>query len=108
MTRKLGQIDLEWVGMTHVHVCAGCGTPHPGHHDDEPIGEQIPEGEVLLLRYLAQLAEDRKAINNDERLAVEALRTLGTSWAKIAHRLGMDRKTLQRQYAYLAGTEDGA
>ena len=93
------------------HVCSGCGTPHPaascvddGHEHDYVAAGQLPADEVGLLRYLAVLGEDRKAIDRDEREAVEALRLLGVSWPKIALRLDVSRATLQRQYAYLGGS----
>lgn len=83
------------------HICSGCGTPHPADHPaDEPFVVPLDD-DLLLLRYLADLADDRKRIDEDERRAVEALRQLDVSWAKIAFRLGVDRKTLQRSYSYL-------
>jgi hypothetical protein len=92
-----------------IHTCTNCGTAHTGDfcdHQPEPEPADLATApEHVLLGLLGDICEDRRVLDLDERLIVEALRSRGVSWPKIAHRLDINRMTLQRQYAYLQSDE---
>jgi hypothetical protein len=60
--------------------------------------DELRTADTIVLREIAELADQRDHVDQDLTAAVGAARTAGRSWSEIAAMLGVSKQAAQRKY----------